>query len=92
MFFIFIHIKETYLVKHEMDRVKKKCFVSSTPKNTFTTVSNRQGDDMKINENNLIKISSETFRLQFKPRQIHGNAFSASTCLKNRQIFHAVFF
>lgn len=47
MFFIFIHIKETDLVKHEMDRVKKKCFVSSTPKNTFTTVSNQQGDKNK---------------------------------------------
>lgn len=87
MFFIFMHIKETDLVKHEMDIVKKKrCFVSSAPQNTFTIVSNHQGNEKKI------KISSETFRLQFKPRQIHGNTFSASTCLKNRQIFHAVFF
>lgn len=90
MFFIFIHIKETDLVKHEMDRVKKNVLCLPHLKTHLLQCPINKA--IKINENNLIKISSETFRLQFKPRQIHGNTFSASTCLKNRQIFHAVFF
>lgn len=90
MFFIFMHIKETDLVKHEMDIVKKSVLCLPHLKTHFPQCPINKA--MKINENNLIKISSETFRLQVKPRQIHGNTFSASTCLKNRHIFHAVFF
>lgn len=59
-----MHIKETDLVRHEMDIVKKKSVLCLPHLKTHLPQCPID-KAMKINENNLIKISFETFRLQF---------------------------